>query len=36
MKGDLLIEIIVGFEKLVQNIRKLYNNIKKSFKRKRI
>ena len=33
--ADLLNEIINGIERLVQNIRKLYSNIKMSFKMKK-
>lgn len=33
--GDLIIEIIVQFDKLIQNMKKLWNNIKKSLKRKK-
>ena len=34
--ADLLNEIINGIERLVQNIRKLYSNIKMSLKMKKI
>ena len=34
--ATLINEIIVGIEKLVQNIRKLYSNIKGSFKKKKM
>ena len=33
--GDLINEIINGFERLIQNIRKLYRNIKSALKHKR-
>ena len=33
--ADLLNEIIIGVEKLIQNIRKLYSNIKMSLKMKK-
>ena len=31
--GDLINEIIGGLDRLIQNIRKLYANIRKAFKR---
>ena len=33
--GDLINEIIDGIDRLVQNIRKLYTNIKMAFKTKK-